>query len=87
MFILKKIKLEKELINEIKTAAGINYFPDEDAKKISEMLASYNRGPFFAHVDLNILEKYPNLYKNWDSILSKYIKLGIFKNWNSNLIP
>ena len=81
----KKAKLERELINEIKTYAHVEAFPERDSKVISDFLVSYKKGneymAFEALRALNTLEKYPDLYKVWDDLMKKYKKLGLFPKW------
>ena len=86
MFFSKKSNLEHQLMNEIITFAQVDSFPLEDAKVISDIISAYNRGNGFIDFALltnrAVLEKYPNLYTNWDNIMLKYKKLGLFPNWN-----
>lgn len=85
MFFSKKSNLEHQLMNEIITFAQVDSFPLEDAKAIADIISAYNRGNGFIDFALltnSVLEKYPNLYNNWDNIMLKYKKLGLFPNWN-----
>lgn len=89
MLIFKKAKLEKELMAEIKTLAGVNEFPLDDAKTIAELVARYNNNAnvvvLLVMSASSVLEKYPNLYDNWDNLMVKYKKLGLFPKWNVHL--
>ena len=80
-------KLEKELMTELKELAGVKYFPWEDAKEISTVLAAYTDGNsgkigLALMMFINTLEKYPRLCSEWDSVMIKYHKKGLFPNWN-----
>lgn len=82
----KRAKLERQLMKEIKNYAGVTEFPYNDAKVIADFLSAYNRGKEFVMLATfsasNTIEKYPNLYRNWDDIMIKYKKLGLFPNWD-----
>ena len=47
MLFTKKYQLEKQLMAEIKSYAGVNEFPLNDAKIISQLLVAYNKGEPF----------------------------------------
>ena len=84
--LFKKAKLEKQLMEEIKSLAGVNEFPYEDAASISNMLTNYNRNNILGVMaNFSTLEKYPNLYDNWDELMLKYKRLGLFPNWDVKL--
>ncbi len=93
MFFLKKAKLERQLMDEIKTYAGVKEFPWDDAKILSNYLASYDKGMDYQRVfgwhetskAFSTLEKYPNLLRNWDALMIKYKKLGLFPKWDIKL--
>ena len=86
MFFTKRAKLERQLMEEIKSFAGVDEFPYEDAKVISDFLVAYNKGSDYvslaAFSALDVIDKYPNLGNNWDELMIKYKKLGLFPNWN-----
>lgn len=86
MFFLKKTKLERQLMEEIKSFAGVKEFPYDDAKALAEFLTAYNKGKVFVSLAamkaFSTLEKYPNLLHNWDAIMIKYKKMGLFPNWD-----
>ena len=86
MMFFKRAKLERQLMEEIKSYAGVSEFPNNDAKAIADFLTSYNRGNEFVMLAVfrasSTLEKYPYLYKNWDNLMIKYKKLGLFPKWN-----
>ena len=86
MLFTKKYQLGKQLMAEIKSYAGVNEFPLNDAKIISQLLVAYNKGePFVGFAimsSLNTLEKYPNLADNWDNLMIKYKRKGLFNRWN-----
>ena len=90
MFFLKKWSLEKKLIGEIKNYANVDEFPPDDAKNMSQLLLAYNRGEEYVNLAimmyLDTLEKYPKLADNWDNLMIKYKKLGLFPQWNVNPI-
>ena len=84
----KREKLEKQLMSEIRDLAGVVSFPLEDAKAISKLITvGYKRGDQDL-INLGVmathstLEKYPNLLENWDELMIKYHKLGLFPNWH-----
>lgn len=85
----RRLKLERQLMNEIKSYAGVKEFPNNDAKKIADFLMSYDRGKEYVMLAAlsasDTIEKYPNLYKNWDRLMIKYKKLGLFENWDIRL--
>ena len=87
MLFFKKSKLEHQMMEEIKSSAGVEEFPLEDAKTIAEILTSYGRGQefvtlaFFSSKNMAIFDKYPKLGDNWDNIMLKYKKLGLFPKW------
>ena len=86
MLFFKKAKLERQMMEEIKTYAGVHDFPNNDAKAIADFLTAYNRGNEFVMLAVfsasRTLEKYPYLYRNWDNLMIKYKKLGLFPNWH-----
>ena len=86
VFPWKKHKLEKQLMEELKAAAGVgDAFPKEDALNLGRLLSWYNTGHTnFAYNMLayETMEKYPGLVKQWDSIIVKYKKLGLFPKYN-----
>ena len=86
MLFTKKYQSEKQLMAEIKSYAGVNEFPLNDAKIISQLLVAYNKGePFVGFAimsSLSTLEKYPNLADNWDNLMIKYKRKGLFNRWN-----
>lgn len=85
MLFFKKAKLERQLMDEIKTYAGVKEFPLDDAKVISNYISAYNKGNTFIGMymfsSLSVIEKYPKLFQNWDALMIKYKKLGLFPNW------
>ena len=85
----RKLKLERQLMDEIKKYADVTEFPNNDAKVIADFLSSYDQGKervmLAALSASNTIAKYPNLYRNWDNIMIKYKKLGLFKNWDIRL--
>ena len=85
MFFTKRNQLERQLMEEIKSYAGVKEFPYEDAKVISDFLVAYNKGndfiDFAAFSALDTIDKYPNLSSNWYDLLIKYKKLGLFPKW------
>lgn len=85
-----KEKLEKQLMAELKELAGVEDFPWEDAQVLSKLLAAYDRGDTTLVMlavtgSESTLEKYPKLYDNWDDLMIKYHKLGLFPNWNIHI--
>jgi hypothetical protein len=74
------------MIAEIKALAKVDEFPYEDSKAISDLLVAYNKGDPFVMLQMmtaiGTLEKYPELIKNWDSLMMKYKSLGLFPKWN-----
>jgi len=80
--LFKKAKLEKALMEEIKVLAGVSEFPLEDAKVIAQLVGRYNNSSAIVLLAMmsamSVLEKYPNLYENWDNLMKKYKKLGLF---------
>lgn len=82
----KKAKLEKQLMNEIKSYAKVENFPYDDAKVLGDFLAAYKKGNayvnFQAITALDTLEKYPELCDAWDQLMIKYKKQGLFPNWD-----
>lgn len=82
----KRKKLEKQLMDELKSLAGVTEFPASDKKDIDELLATYNKGEF-ALISLAVLakmgtiQKYPDLYRKWDSVIMKYHMMGLFPKW------
>lgn len=86
MFPWKKYKLKNQLMEELKAAAGVGEsFPYEDAVKLGRLLSWYDTGHTnFAYNMLayKTIEKYPELVKQWDSIIVKYKKLGLFPKYN-----
>ena len=86
MLFFKKVKLEKALMAEIKSLAGVSDFPLDDAKSIARLLGSYDKGKSMVMITMmscaSVLEKYPDLYQNWDDLMIKYKKLGLFPNWD-----
>ena len=89
---LKKSKIERQMMKEIKASAGVGEFPFEDAKTIAELLTAYERGEvfvslaFFSPKNMALFDKYPKLGDNWDNIMIKYKKQGLFPNWDIVLI-
>lgn len=88
MFGLSKTeKLEKQLMNEIRELAGVASFPLEDAQAISKLLTmGYKRGDkdliqLGIMATYSTLEKYPKLFENWDELMIKYHKMGLFPKW------
>lgn len=85
MFFLKKAKLQRQLIEEIKSYAGVLEFSQDDAKVISNYISAYEKGNTFIGMymfsSLSVIEKYPKLFQNWDALMIKYKKLGLFPNW------
>ena len=75
-------------MKEIKASAGVVEFPFEDAKTIAEISVAYGRGKefvalaFFSPKNIAIFDKYPKLYDDWDNIMIKYKKQGLFPNWD-----
>jgi len=84
--LFKKAKLEKALMEEIKVLAGVSEFPLEDAKVIAQLVGRYNNSSAIVLLAMmsamSVLEKYPNLYENWDNLMKKYKKLGLFPKWD-----
>lgn len=82
-------QLEQELINEIKSFAGVSEFPYEDAKTISDLLVAYGKGNNYVDLAMysavDVIEKYPNLCDNWDALMIKYKKMGLFPRWIINI--
>ena len=82
MLFFKKAKLERQLMNEIKSLAGVDEFPYNDAKTIAKLLVAYNRGKVYVNLvmisAIDVLEKYPNLCDNWDNTMIKYKKTWAF---------
>ena len=82
----KRAKLERQLMQEIKDLAGVSAFPYEDARIIADIVNAYNKGNDaigFAIMMLGgTLEKYEGLANDWDNLMIKYKKLGLFPNWN-----
>lgn len=82
----KRLKLEKQLMQEIKTYAHVSDFPISDAKVIADLIVAYNRGDGFVELGImaamSTLDKYPNLCQEWDNLMIKYHKLGLFPKWN-----
>ena len=82
----KRMKLENQMIREIKSYAHVKDFPSMDAQYISKALSGYNKGGVFVELSLmqamSTIEKYPDLYNHWDALMIKYKKLGLFPNWN-----
>jgi len=87
--LFKKRKLEKALMEEIKVLAGVSEFSLEDAMVIGQLVARYNNSNEIVMMtmlsSMSVLEKYPNLYENWDNLMIKYKKLGLFPKWNVTL--
>lgn len=85
----KKLKLERQLMEEIKSYAGVYEFPNDDAKEISKLLAAYNKGNGYLALaimaGMDTLEKYPDLCNNWDELMIQYKKLGLFPKWKTNI--
>jgi len=85
----EKSKLEKQLMEEVLAYAGAKYLPFEDAKALSNLIAAYDKGSAFILLAMptsyDVLEKYPNLYKNWDNMMIRYKKQGLFPNWDIEL--
>ena len=85
MLLFKKSKLEKELMEEIKSLAGVDVFPVYDARVLSDLLVAYGKGGAFIDAalmnSLRVFDKYPNLNDNWDNLMIKYKKLGLFPKW------
>ena len=92
MLFFKKAKIERQMMKEIKASAGVDEFPFEDAKIIAELLTAYERGKvfvslaFFSPKNMALFDKYPKLGENWDNIMIKYKKQGLFPNWDIVLI-
>lgn len=86
MLFTKKLKLEKQLMAEIKALAKVDEFPYKDAKTIADLLVAYNKGSSFVAFSimaaLDTLEKYPDLADNWDDLMIKYKTLGLFPKWD-----
>ncbi len=86
MFFLKRHKLEVQLMQEIKAYAGVKEFPYEDAVSISKVLTAYHNGNtdmyYLLFSGLSVLEKYPDLRENWDELMIRYKKLGLFPGWD-----
>ena len=86
MFFFKKAKLERQLMEEIKSYAGVKEFPYNDAQAIAKFLTAYDRGKESVMIAVfsasRTIEKYPSLYNNWDRLMIKYKKLGLFPNWD-----
>ena len=86
MLFFKRAKLERQLMEEIKSYAGVKDFPYGDAKAIADFLSVYDRGKesvlMAAFSASRTIEKYPSLYRNWDNLMIKYKKLGLFPNWD-----
>ena len=82
----KKHKLKKQLMEELRVAAGVgDSFPYEDAVNLGRLLSWYDTGRTnFAYNMLayETMEKYPELVKHWDSIILKYKELGLFPKYN-----
>ena len=87
--LFKRVKLERQLMKEIKSYAGVVEFTNDDAKAIADFLTAYNRGKEFVMLAAfrasRTLEKYPYLYKNWDDLMIKYKKLGLFPKWDIDI--
>ncbi|MBR0508235.1 MAG: hypothetical protein IJJ86_06460 [Clostridia bacterium] len=87
--LFKKLKLERQLMEEIKRYANVTEFPPSDARVIADFLNAYNRGNAFIMLTgpsaVGTLEKYPSLYRNWDNLMIKYKKLGLFPNWSVSI--
>ena len=86
MFGSKQRKLEKQLMSEIRELAGVDSFPLEDAQAISKLMMAYKRGDkdlinIGIMATYSTISKYPKLLENWDDVMIKYHKLGLFPKW------
>ena len=86
----KKLKLEIQLLNEIRALAKVNGFPHEDSETIAGLLSAYDEGSPFLDFKimeaLDTLDKYPELAANWDALMLKYKIRGLFPNWDIIII-
>ncbi len=85
MLFFKKAQLERQLMDEIKSYAGVTEFPTKDAQILANTISAYGKGNAFITFAMmsayDVIEKYPNLYNNWDDLMMKYKKLGLFPKW------
>ena len=84
-------QLEQQLTEEIKALAGVSEFPLDDAKVFANLLSVYEKGnldlvSLTLYSAIDVIDKYPTLADNWDSLMIKYKKLGLFPRWNVKIL-
>ena len=84
-------QLEQQMMEEIKSFAGVSEFPFEDAKVIANLLATYEKGDknqlnLVIMSAIDTIDKYPTLADNWDELMIKYKKLGLFPKWKVKIL-